>query len=149
MPEVLWPELLLFFFHHISLITVISVLSSNFTLYCTFIGHVSLLCVKHLLTHNYMVCFQFSKNSFLVNMGYYWRGFSYVLLILAVTAISHTASASDIACNKAYLLRCNKQQQQSLYGPLSGTTWVSRYQKKHSPTHHPDHHPAYSIYYDP
>jgi len=28
-----------------------------------------------------------------------------------------------------------------LYGPLSGTTRVSRYQKKHSPTHHPDHHP--------
>ena len=31
------------------------------------------------------------------------------------------------------------QQQQPLYGPLSGTTRVSRYQKKHSPTHHPDH----------
>jgi len=30
------------------------------------------------------------------------------------------------------------QQQQPFYGPLSGTTWVSRYQKKHSPTHHPD-----------
>jgi len=26
------------------------------------------------------------------------------------------------------------------YGPLSGTTWVSRYWKKHSPTHtYPDH----------
>ena len=24
---------------------------------------------------------------------------------------------------------------------MSGTTRVSRYQKKHSPTHHPDHHP--------
>jgi len=23
-------------------------------------------------------------------------------------------------------------------GPLPGTTWVSQYQKKHSPTHHPD-----------
>ena len=28
-------------------------------------------------------------------------------------------------------------QQQPFYGPLSGTTRVSRYQKKHSPTHHP------------
>jgi len=28
-------------------------------------------------------------------------------------------------------------QQQPFYGPLSGTTQVSRYQKKHSPTHHP------------
>ena len=32
-----------------------------------------------------------------------------------------------------------QQQQQSFYGPLSGTTRVSRYQKKYSPTHHPDH----------
>jgi len=30
--------------------------------------------------------------------------------------------------------------QQPFYGPLSGTTRVSRYQNKHSPTHHPDHH---------
>ena len=33
------------------------------------------------------------------------------------------------------------QQQQPFYGPLSGITWVSQYQKKRSPTHHPDHHP--------
>jgi len=32
-----------------------------------------------------------------------------------------------------------KTKQQSFYGPLSGTTRVSRYQKKYSPTHHPDH----------
>ena len=31
-----------------------------------------------------------------------------------------------------------QQQQRPFYGPLSGTTRVSRYQKKHSPTHHPD-----------
>jgi len=40
------------------------------------------------------------------------------------------------------LLHCKtkQQQQQPFYGPLSGTTRVSRYhQKKHSPTHHPDH----------
>ena len=35
-----------------------------------------------------------------------------------------------------------KQQQQPFYGPLSGTTWVSWYQKKQSPTHHPHHHPT-------
>jgi len=38
-------------------------------------------------------------------------------------------------------------QQQSLYGPLSGTTRVSRYQKKHSPTHHPDHHPVFISFF--
>ena len=32
---------------------------------------------------------------------------------------------------------------QPFYGPLSGTTRVSRYQKKHSPTHHPDRHPIF------
>ena len=31
-----------------------------------------------------------------------------------------------------------QQQQQPFYGPLSRSTRVSRYQKKHSPTHHPD-----------
>jgi len=30
-----------------------------------------------------------------------------------------------------------QQQQQPFYGPLSRTTLVSWYQKKHSPTHHP------------
>jgi len=40
---------------------------------------------------------------------------------------------------------------QQFHGPLSGTTWVSWYQKKHSPTHiYPNHPPsALSIYCDP
>jgi len=33
-----------------------------------------------------------------------------------------------------------EQQQQPFNGPLSGTTGVIRYQKKHWPTHHPDHY---------
>jgi len=33
------------------------------------------------------------------------------------------------------------------YGPLSATTRVSRYQKKHSPTHHPDHHPIFISFF--
>jgi len=33
------------------------------------------------------------------------------------------------------------------YSPLSGTTRVSRYQKKHSPTHHPDHHPTFISFF--
>jgi len=33
---------------------------------------------------------------------------------------------------------------------MSGTTRVSRYQKKHAPTHHPDHHPIFiSFFYLP
>jgi len=39
------------------------------------------------------------------------------------------------------------QQQQSSYGPLSGTNRVSRHQKKHSPTHHPEHHPVFISFF--
>ena len=40
-----------------------------------------------------------------------------------------------------------QQQQQPFYGPLSGTTRVSWYQKKHSPTNHPDHHPIFISFF--
>jgi len=40
-----------------------------------------------------------------------------------------------------------KQQQQSFYGPLSGTTRVSQYQKKHWPTDHPNHHPIFTSFF--
>jgi len=41
----------------------------------------------------------------------------------------------------------NTTQQQPFYGPLSWTTRVSRYQKKHSPTHHPDHHSIFISFF--
>ena len=41
----------------------------------------------------------------------------------------------------------NNKQQQPFYGPLCGTIWVSRYQKKHSPIHHPDHHPVFITFF--
>ena len=40
-----------------------------------------------------------------------------------------------------------QQQQQPFYGPLSRTTQVGRYQKKHLPTHHPDHHPIFNSFF--
>jgi len=40
-----------------------------------------------------------------------------------------------------------QQQQQPFYGPLSGTTQVRWYQKKHSPTHHPDHNPIFVSFF--
>jgi len=40
-----------------------------------------------------------------------------------------------------------RYKQQMFYGPLSGTTRVSRYQKKHSSTHHPDHHPMFISFF--
>jgi len=45
-------------------------------------------------------------------------------------------------------LKTRQQQQQwPFYGPLSGTTRVSRYQKKHSPTHHRNHHPIFISFF--
>ena len=41
----------------------------------------------------------------------------------------------------------NNNTERPFYGPLSGTTWMSRYQKKHSPTHHPDHHPVFISFF--
>jgi len=41
----------------------------------------------------------------------------------------------------------NNTQQQPYYGPLSGTTRVSWYQKKHSLTHQPDHHPIFISFF--
>ena len=40
-----------------------------------------------------------------------------------------------------------QQQQQLFYGPLSGTVWVSWYQKKYSPTHHPGHHAIFISFF--
>ena len=37
--------------------------------------------------------------------------------------------------------------QRPFYGPLSGTTRVSQYHKKHSPTHHPDHHQVFISFF--
>jgi len=51
-----------------------------------------------------------------------------------------------------HLTKCfipEQQQQQLSYGPLSGTTRVSRYQKKRSPTHHPDHPILISLFHLP
>ena len=45
----------------------------------------------------------------------------------------------------SYHLR--RQRRQSFYGPFSGTTRVSRYQKKHSPTHHTDRHPIFISFF--
>ena len=45
---------------------------------------------------------------------------------------------------KVGITHTQQQQQQLFYGPLSGTTRVSQYQKKHSPTHH---HPIFISFF--
>ena len=52
--------------------------------------------------------------------------------------------ADKTADNRTKSSKPEQQQPQTFYGPLSGTTGVSQYQKKHSPTHiYPDHQPSF------
>ena len=58
-------------------------------------------------------------------------------------------TASTLRSNDKRHCHEKQQQQRPFYGPLSGTTRVSRYKKKHSPTHHPDHHPIFITFFHP
>ena len=61
-------------------------------------------------------------------------------------ATACVVSSPTLHCNTSTIYELQPQQQ-SFYGPLSGTTRVSRYQKKHSLTHHPDHHPIFISFF--
>jgi len=68
--------------------------------------------------------------------------------------LSHFLASPWTIANRFLTFRCIRkwfillgQQQQPFYGPLSGTTRVRRYQKKHSPTHHPDQHPIFISFF--
>jgi len=56
--------------------------------------------------------------------------------------VANTAKALRMVGISFHVLGKHQQQQQ-----LSGTTRVSRYQKKRSPTHHPDHHPIFISFF--
>ena len=59
------------------------------------------------------------------------------------TALSSAGKGlSAVSCHTSKLVNNN-----SCLRPFSGTTRVSRYQKKHSPTHHPDHHPTFISFF--
>ena len=66
-----------------------------------------------------------------------------VLLNFILKASANSSHIFNISC----MPFTTTQQQQSFYSPLSWTTRVSWYQKKHSPTHHPDHHPIFISFF--
>ena len=66
-----------------------------------------------------------------------------ILMGSSPTGVPNGIGKFAILANDSLYLR----QQQPFYGPLSGTTRVSQYQKKHSPTHHPDHHPVFISFF--
>jgi len=59
-----------------------------------------------------------------------------------------TTIMSPLLTERERELHSHTTQQQPLYSPLSGTTRVSRYQKKHSSSHHPDHHPIFITFFN-
>jgi len=69
-----------------------------------------------------------------------------MLLYLSADGCLGNAKHSDDSKSGTWTFWCRytKIQQQPFNGPLSGTTWVSWYQKKHSPVHtHLDHQPSF------
>ena len=82
---------------HIHLIILISVRFS-FNTCSTFIGQVSLPCIRQLLTQvAYTLPFSFNENPFAVRIGKYSQNFFHADLTLAVTAESQHPSASNIS----------------------------------------------------
>ena len=67
--------------------------------------------------------------------------------ILCCTKPASQSVSNIMAVINQKSLTEQQQQQQPFYGPLSGTTRVSQYQKKHSPTHHPDYHPIFISFF--
>jgi len=63
------------------------------------------------------------------------------------SVLSVSFSASAWPGDRKYMWPVKTTQQRPFYGPLSGTTRVSRYQKKHSPTTNPDHHPIFISFF--
>ena len=73
--------------------------------------------------------------------------------ITARALLDPQSHVSDLCCLMCIILfnstscfsfRSLIQQQQLFYSPLSGSTWVNRYQKNHSLTHmYPDHQPSF------
>jgi len=76
-----------------------------------------------------------------------------IQVVLEKRPLNGCSSSSRVAikharvCVLMCMRECTYKQQQSFYVPLSGTTRVSQYQKKHSPTRHPDHHPIFIIFF--
>ena len=81
---------------HIHLMTLIS-MRFSFNSCSTFIGQVSLPCIRQLTQVTYNLPFSFNENSFPVRMVRYSRNFFQAHLTLGVTAESQPPSASNIS----------------------------------------------------
>ena len=73
-------------------------------------------------------------------------GQSYEFLSVLWQHTRMTWSTSSLSLTPKGSLPEQQQQQELFYGPLSGTTRVSLYQKKHSPTHHPESWSSPNLY---
>ena len=72
--------------------------------------------------------------------------FSYMKLGQRIALSGYSMQVLQAGCPFSHPTSTTTQQQ-PFYGRLSGTTGVSRYQKKHSPTNHPDHHKIFISFF--
>jgi len=93
------------------------------------------------------VCFYCVRFNFFSSMPRDWLGFWPILCRVERKTLSRSIMMMGRASLSQMVTKYQFTQQQPFYGPLSGTTWVSWYQKKHSPTHHPDHHPIFISFF--
>ena len=82
-----------------------------------------------------------SKNAQILKYHYFATA-SHARLSLKCSEINWKHEKGQFKC-----FADNNNNNRTFYGPLSGTTRVSRYQKKHSPTHQPDHHPVFISFF--
>jgi len=104
-------------------------------------------CDYHLLIlFIYFVC-HYSNPYFFVIYQFFIKRVSYVCyapcILVSCTLCVCAYRAGILTSVYILYIYFYKQQQESFSCLLSGTTWMSRYQKKHLPTHHPDHHPVF------
>jgi len=88
--------------------------------------------------NNYLCHLLLSSDVFPGNTVCSWlQKWSYDVRDILLTAFQFMLIVLPILLQLQQML-LQQQQQRLFYGPLSGTTRVSRQKKKHSPTHHPD-----------
>jgi len=82
------------------------------------------------------------ENSYRLSYISFWFQFVFFLFLVSCSRLRWLAVS---VCSHNYGVLTTTTT--TVLRPLSGTTRVSWYQKKHSPTHHPNHHPIFISFF--
>jgi len=126
-----------------------SFISAVYTQLSTITSTHDLLVKENVVTHLtcYIIFYQQGTTHFLLVDCDQQRHFHYSTCRLLITEIPFPICAHQLSIGLAqFYFLCNCTHTQPFNGPLSGTTRVGRYQKKHSPTHtHPASNTLYQL----